>query len=87
VKGKSEPVELFECENPCIPANYLELCKNYQAAYDEYAAGHFMEARAQFEKLAQDFSDGPSRVLVARCTELIATPPATWKGVWKMDAK
>jgi adenylate cyclase len=87
VKGKSEPVELFECENPCIPADYPELCKNYQAAYNEYAAGRFTEARAQFEKLVQDFSDSPSRVLVARCTELIAIPPAAWKGVWKMDAK
>jgi len=87
VKGKSEPVELFECENPCIPANYPQLCHLYQTAYDEYTAGRFAEAQAQFEKLVQEFSDGPSKALSARCAELLAHPPAAWKGVWKMDAK
>jgi adenylate cyclase len=87
VKGKSEPVELFECENPCTPPNYKEVCERYKAAYDEYYFGHFAEAKAQFEKLAADFSDGPSKVLAARCAELLAHPPAAWKGVWKMDAK
>jgi adenylate cyclase len=87
VKGKSEPVELFECENPCIPANYPELCRRYEAAYAEYSAGRFAEAQTQFDKLVQEFSDGPSKALSARCAELLAHPPAAWKGVWKMDAK
>ncbi len=87
VKGKSEPVELFECENPCTPANYRDICARYKTAYDEYSAGHFTEAQAQFEALIRDFSDGPSKALSARCAELLAHPPAAWKGVWKMDAK
>jgi adenylate cyclase len=87
VKGKSEPVELFECENPCIPADYPELCRHYQTAHDAYSSGRFTEAQAQFEKLVQEFSDGPSKTLSARCAELMAHSPAAWKGVWKMDAK
>jgi adenylate cyclase len=87
VKGKSEPVELFECENPCTPPNYADLCMRYTTAYDEYSAGHFAKARAQFDALAKDFTDGASRVLAARCAELVANPPAGWHGVWKMDAK
>lgn len=87
VKGKTEPVELFECENPCTPPNYPELCKSYTTAYGEYSAGRFAEARTQFEKLVKDFTDGASRVLAARCTELVANPPAAWHGIWKMDAK
>jgi adenylate cyclase len=87
VKGKSEPVELFECENPCTPTNYGELCQRYKAAYDEYHFGHFTAAQAQFEKLAVDFSDGASRTLAARCAQLAAAPPTEWKGVWKMEAK
>ena len=87
VKGNTKPVELFECENPCTPPNYPDLCKLYTAAYDEYSAGHFAEAQTQFEKLVKDFTDGASRVLAARCAELVANPPAAWHGVWKMDAK
>jgi adenylate cyclase len=87
VKGKTEPVELFECENPCTPANYEDLCVRYKTAYDGYFFGRFAEAKAQFEKLAADFHDGPSRALAARCAELEAAPPAEWKGIWKMDAK
>jgi adenylate cyclase len=87
VKGKTEPVELFECENPCTPPNYADICVRYKTAYDEYFSGRFAEAQAQFGKLIQEFSDGPSKALSARCAELIAHPPAAWKGIWKMDAK
>ncbi len=87
VKGKSEPVELFECENPCTPANYTKLCTDYKAAWDEYFFGRFATALKQFEALAQEFSDGPSRILAARCAELQTHPPESWHGVWKMDAK
>jgi len=64
-----------------------ETCVRYQTAYDEYFSGHFAEAQKQFEKLVQDFSDGPSKALAARCAELVAHPPADWHGIWKMDAK
>ena len=87
VKGKSEPVELFECENPCTPPNYAEICRRYQAAYAEYALGHFAQAREQFAGLARECSDGPSQALSARCAELNAQQPAAWTGIWKMDAK
>lgn len=87
VKGKSEPVELFECENPCTPPNYGELCQRYKAAYDEYHFGHFAAAQTLFEKLTADFNDGASRTLAARCAQLVAAPPAEWKGVWKMESK
>jgi len=87
VKGKTEPVELFERENPCVPANYRDLCQRYKAACDEYTAGRFAEAKAQFEKLVDDFNDGPSRLLAARCARLIASPPSEWKGIWKMESK
>ncbi len=41
VKGKSEPVELFECENPCTAKAYPAICEAYKAAYDEYFFGRF----------------------------------------------
>ena len=87
VKGKTEPVELFECENPCAAKNFHELSTRYKAAYDDYFFGRFGEAQKQFEVLAEDFSDGASKTLAARCAELLAHPPANWHGIWKMDAK
>ena len=87
VKGKTEPVELFERENPCVPANYRDLCQRYKAACDEYAAGRFAEAKTQFERLIDEFADGPSRLLANRCARLLASPPAEWKGIWKMESK
>ncbi len=87
VKGKSEPVELFECENPCTPANYAEVCARYKTAYDQYFFGKFAEAQTQFEKLITEFSDGPGKTLAARCAQLAASPPANWNGIWKMESK
>jgi adenylate cyclase len=87
VKGKSEPVELFECANPCTPANYSDICVRYKAAYDQYYFGKFAEARDLFQTIATESADGPSRVLAARCAELAAHPPADWHGIWRMDAK
>ncbi len=87
VKGKSTPVELFEIENPRTPPNYAELVKDWDAAFASYADGKFADARPVFAKLAEQFNDGPSKVMIHRCDELTAYPPADWKGVWKMESK
>ena len=87
VKGKSEPVELFECENPCTPPNFAEICARYKQAFDEYHFGQFVEAQLLFAQLAKEFSDGPSKALSARCATLVIYPPTNWNGIWKMDAK
>ena len=87
VKGKTEPVELFERENPCVPANFRALCQTYKTAFNDYTAGRFAEAKVLFETLVDQFNDGPSRLLAARCARLIASTPADWKGIWKMESK
>ena len=87
VKGKTGPVELFECANPATPAAYPEICRRYKAASDHYYAGRFAEAHRLFQTLAMDFSDGPSRTLAERCLALAANPPVAWNGIWKFDVK
>ncbi|HVR36537.1 MAG TPA: adenylate/guanylate cyclase domain-containing protein [Methylomirabilota bacterium] len=87
VKGKTGEVELFECENPRTPPDYEALCRRYKAAFDAYCLGHFNEARGLFSQLAEEYADGPSRALAARCAQLGAAPPADWKGIWKMESK
>ncbi|HZL78593.1 MAG TPA: hypothetical protein VFC17_07045 [Candidatus Limnocylindrales bacterium] len=73
--------------NNCTPKHYAALCERYKTAYDEYHFGRSAGAQKLFDALVQDFSDGPGKVLSARCGELIAHPPANWHGIWKMDAK
>ncbi len=87
VKGKSTPVELYELENPRTPPNYADLVKDWDAAFADYTAGKFATARPVFAHLAEQFNDGPSKLLVHRCDELTAYPHADWKGVWKMESK
>ncbi len=87
VKGKTEPIELLECENPCTPPNYAKLCEEYEKAYALYGEGRFAEAKALFEGLHATFSDGASRTLAERCAHLIEVPPVGWKGIWKMESK
>ena len=87
VKGKSTPVELFEIENPRTPPDYAGLVKDWDVAFAGYTAGKFSEARPVFARLAEQFNDGPSKVMVHRCDELTASPHADWKGVWKMESK
>jgi adenylate cyclase len=87
VKGKSTPVELLEIQNPRTVANYAELVTDWNTAFGHYTAGEFAAARPLFAKLAEQFNDGPSKLMVHRCDELAAHPPADWKGVWKMENK
>ncbi len=87
VKGKSEPVELFECENPSTPQQFAEICRTYHTAYVEYAEGRFAAAQEQFDRLVREFSDGPSQTLSNRCAQLKTQPPTKWNGIWKMDEK
>lgn len=87
VKGKSTPVELLEIQNPRTVANYSELVADWNTAFDHYTAGRFTEARPRFARLAEQFNDGPSKLMIHRCDELAAHPPPDWKGVWKMENK
>lgn len=87
VKGKSTPVELLEIQNPRTPANYADLVRDWDAAFVLYTVGKFAEAKPTFTRLAEQFNDGPSKLMIHRCDELIAYPHADWKGVWKMENK
>ncbi len=87
VKGKSEPVALYECANPCVPPEFAIICQRYAVAYAAYSAGQFESAQAQFELLIREFSDGPSKTLAVRCAALQEQPPEAWDGIWRMAAK
>jgi len=87
VKGKSEPVVLYELEQMKSPPEFDRIAADYAVAFEEYTAGKFESAREKFQKLVDEFDDGPSKVMLERCRQLIAKPRDDWRGVWKMESK
>ncbi len=90
VKGKKEPVRLFELLARQSPtAEQLPLLEGYADGLQLYRAQRFSEARLQFESLLERYpDDGPSRLFVARCDLMLSSPPGeAWDGVFKMEHK
>jgi adenylate cyclase len=86
VKGKSEPVRVFEllgAAGACDDA--LPVARAYERALEAYFARDFARA---MEVLRPLVDDPPSRVLVRRCEALLAAPPpGDWNGVYVAKSK
>ena len=90
VKGKKEPVVLFELRGKGKPqAGELPLLEGYAEGLALYRAQRFSEARLQFESLLERFhNDGPCLLFLGRCDRMNAQPPGEgWDGVFKMEHK
>ncbi len=62
--------------------------ERYGAALVDYRAGRFEQAAERFRALAETpYCDAPSRVLEARCYELIESAGEDWDGVHEMVEK
>ncbi len=90
VKGKNEPVRIFElvCEGK-PKAETQEMLVAFQNGFDLYHEQKFTEAKAQFQKsLEINPSDSPSELYVERCDDYITEPPPeNWDGVYVMKTK
>ena len=84
VKGKSEPLELFEVLIAPTDQKFAA-ARRYEEAWQRYARGEFSEAAAVFHELKAH--DKPSAVLAERCSELIASPPSAWDGGYQLKEK
>ncbi len=90
VKGKKEPVRLFELRRRGPPATEeMRLLDGYAEGLRLYRAQKFSVARLQFESLLERFPhDGPSTLFIKRCDDMLASPPGEqWDGVFKMEHK
>jgi adenylate cyclase len=91
VKGKTEPIRVFELVGRSgeVPAEMEDLLALFARGLALYREMHFAEAAAAFtEALALSPEDGPSRVYVERCREMIASPPAAaWDRVYSLTTK
>ncbi|HEX3758419.1 MAG TPA: adenylate/guanylate cyclase domain-containing protein, partial [Kofleriaceae bacterium] len=89
VKGKSIGVEVFELigERDADPAR-IAAAGDYERALDAYLARDFDRALAALGECAALATDGPARVLAARCEVLRrAPPPADWDGTFAATEK
>jgi adenylate cyclase len=91
VKGKTEPVAVYELIGQAGQFGSLspELLATYEEGTRLYRAQRFEEAAARFaEVLAERPADGPSRMYLERCEDLVvAPPPPDWDGVFVMTHK
>jgi adenylate cyclase len=88
VKGKTEPVEVFEVlGGRDVPDFVRDLIAEYERGIDLYRDGQFEAALAAFQKSApmepgrDKDENSPSTLYIQRCEDLIAHPPQKgWTG-------
>jgi adenylate cyclase len=95
VKGRSQPVEVYELWDSSLDPSAAESCRSvYEAALEQYFAGQWGEALAGFEKCealepARTYAPTtPSAVLAIRCREFAVNGgPGEWDGAYRMTTK
>ena len=86
VRGKKEPVRIYELLTTPWDEKISELFKQYQKALTLYRNQKWREAGQLFQKLQTQ--DAPSKTLFERCQLYqITPPPPHWDGVFTMDIK
>jgi adenylate cyclase len=90
VKGKNEPVRIFELVSEGKPDETTSnLLQHFSSGFQLYHERKFGEALACFKKaLETKPEDSPSELYRERCEEYLAEPPpAEWDGVFTMKTK
>ena len=91
VKGKEQPVRVYEVLD--LPEELEPALARAAAAFADglvrYRERDFEGAIAEFERALEERpDDGPSKVYIDRCRELIdEPPPEDWDGVWRLKSK
>ena len=92
VKGKTEPVGVFECLDYHTDQSFphlMDVLGNFEAGVHQYRAQEWDRAVGYFnEALKANPTDRLSNIYIERCEHLRATPPGDdWDGVWVMTSK
>ena len=93
VKGKTEPVKIFELIDNSIYQNHSESLQNFIESFEEglnfYYEKKWERAITEFEialKIIDD--DKPSQLYIKRCKDYKVHPPVeSWDGVFEMKTK
>jgi adenylate cyclase len=94
VKGKTEPVEVFELiGGKEVPQFVSDMLAHYTRGIEQFRAREFEAALAGFRNAAQhepprEDDMNPSRLYIQRCEELLkAPPPSNWDTVYRKKSK
>jgi adenylate cyclase len=86
VKGKSEPVEIYEVISKQLSNEKSKLIDAFQIALNLYFERNFSEALLKFKDLSSQ--DPTSAIFAQRCELFIKNaPPSDWDGTWTMTKK
>ena len=95
MKGRTEPVEVYELWDASIDLERAKKCREkYEAALELYFAGNWAAAVEQFQQ-AETFEPSqafapttPSAVLAKRCQVFLESGgPENWDGAYRMQTK
>jgi len=91
VKGRREPVELFEviAEQSAADEQIWNWVAGYAEALSLYRQRRWAAAKDGFEELAERFpQDEVAKRMASRCISYLLEPPAqNWDGVFNLDSK
>ncbi len=90
VKGKNEPVRIFEIlqETSKAQQKHLDLKKNFEKGLAAYRKCSWESAKAAFQKNVDSYHDAPSEVYLDRISHFEKNPPPeNWDGVFRMTVK
>ena len=91
VKGKSEPVTIYEVMrfNENNKEKQLKIKEVFEAGLTFYRKREFDKSMNEMVRVLQiDPQDGPASVFLERCEHFINQPPAQdWSGIWTMQTK
>jgi len=90
VKGKEEPISIFELVNTFSgDSNKTDLVRMFTEALNTYREGKFLAAKEKFAEILLNFpNDTPSALYKERCQEYILhPPPLDWTGVYTAKEK
>lgn len=90
VKGKKEPVKIFELlDDKPAEGDMLVIVETFNAGIAKFRAQQWEEARQQFRKSLELWpNDGPPQAYIEFCNDMEKAPPgADWDGVYTMTHK
>ncbi len=87
VKGKKEPVSLFEIVERSREEKVRKILEDFTELRTLYYAGSWKEVVHLGEKILKIVDDGPTKVLIERAKEFVHHPPKDWTGVYELTSK
>lgn len=88
VKGKNEPVEIYELLGLNTDTRLTDLVDKYQRAIGIFQQNNFLEAKRLFGEVLQKYpADGPALYYINRIDKIFSGEIKDWDGVNRMKTK